>query len=359
LEQDIDRTLQPHSAPLTGWTATLEVNVNRPGVPVKNVVGVLEGSGPLAQETVVLGAHYDHLGYGGFGSLARNKDREGAIHHGADDNGSGTTTLIELARRFAQRPNRQGRRLVFMAFTGEESGLFGSAHYCKEPLFPLADTVAMINLDMVGRLRPDKESHKEKLTVYGTGSAKTFDGLLESVNKKYDFQLQKIASGEGPSDQQSFYFKNIPVLFFFTGDHADYHKPTDTVDKINVAGMGHIADLVEDLVEHLETVPERPEFVKVPRRPGSGGRMRGGPTLGIMPEYGAEGDGVLVGGVIEGRPAAKAGFKEGDRIVEMAGKPVKNLEVYMALMAGHKKGDVFDIGILRDGRKMTLQVTLE
>jgi hypothetical protein len=223
----------------------------------------------------------------------------------------------------------------------------------------LADTVAMINLDMVGRLRPDKESHKDKLIVYGTGSANTFDGLLESVNKKYDFQFQKVASGEGPSDQQSFYLKNIPVLFFFTGDHPDYHKPTDTVDKINVAGMARVADLVDDLVGYLESVPERPTYVKVARRPGSGMRMGGGPRLGIMPEYGAEGDGVLVGGVVEGRPAAKAGFKEGDRIVEMAGKPVKNLEIYMALMAGHKKGDVFDIGILRDGRKVTLQVTLE
>ncbi len=359
LEQDIDRDLQPRSALLAGWTASLEINVSRPGIAVKNVVGVLEGLGPLAQETVVIGAHYDHLGYGGFGSLARNrKDKEGAIHHGADDNGSGTTALLELARRLGQRPNREGRRLVFIAFTGEESGLFGSAHYCKEPLFPLADTAAMINLDMVGRLRPDKESHKDKLIVYGTGSATSFDALLESVNKKYDFKFQKEPSGEGPSDQQTFYLKNVPVLFFFTGEHSDYHKPSDTVDKINMAGMARVADLVDDLITYLEAVPERPKFVKVPRKPGSGMRMRG-PTLGIMPEYGAEGDGVLVSGVLEGRPAAKAGLKEGDRIVELAGKTVKNLEGYMALMAGHKGGDVFEIGILRDGKRLTLKVALE
>lgn len=359
LEQDIDCDLEPRSAPLAGWTASLEVNVSRPGIAVKNVAGVLEGAGPLAQETVVIGAHYDHLGYGGLGSLARNRsEREGAIHHGADDNASGTTALIELARRFGEKPHREGRRLVFIAFTGEESGLFGSAHYCKEPLFPLADTVAMINMDMVGRLRPDRESNKDKLIVYGTGTATTFDALLESVNKKYDFKFQKEPGGEGPSDQQTFYLKNIPVLFFFTGEHADYHKPSDTADKINVPGMARVTDLVEEAIANLENVPERPKFVKVPRKAGGGMRMRG-PTLGIMPEYGTEGEGVVVAGVLEGRPAARAGLKEGDRIVELAGKAVKNLEGYMALMAGHKGGDIFEVGVLRDGKKLMLKVTLE
>jgi hypothetical protein len=378
LEEDIDRDLRPRSGALAGWTANLEAHVSRSSVLVKNIVGVLEGSGPLAHETVIIGAHYDHLGYGGPGSLA-GKEKEGAIHHGADDNASGTTTLIELARRFGQARHKaapsaerlalsaprsalnvfSGRRLVFIAFTGEESGLFGSAHYCKEPLFPLADTVGMINLDMVGRLRPDPESHKDKLIVYGTGSATTFDSLLESTNKKYDFKLQKVPSGEGPSDHQSFYLKNVPVLFFFTGDHRDYHKPSDTADKINVPGMMRVANLVQELAGYLETVPERPQYVKVPRRPGGGTRMGGGPRLGIMPEYGADGDGVLVGGVVEGRPAAKAGVKEGDRIVEIAGKPVKNLEAYMALMAGHRRGDALDLGILREGKKVTLKITLE
>jgi hypothetical protein len=358
MEQDIDRDLRPRSAALAGWTIDLEVHVDRPGIPVKNIVGVLEGAGPLAQQTVVIGAHYDHLGYGGFGSLARNLKKP-TIHHGADDNGSGTTTLIELARRFGRIPNRQGRRLVFIAFTGEERGLFGSAHYCKEPIFPLTDTVAMLNMDMVGRLRPDKDSHKDKLIVYGTGSAPSFDALLESVNKKYDFKLQKIASGMGPSDQQSFYLKNIPVLFFFTGDHPDYHRPSDTADKINVAGMVRVADFVEDLVDNLESVPERPKYVRVPSPRGRGGMRMGGPRLGIMPEYGDDGEGVLLSGVVEGAAAAKAGLKEGDRIIEMAGKPVKNLEGYMALMAGQKKGDVLEVGILRDGKKVTLKVTLE
>jgi hypothetical protein len=371
LEQDIDRDLQPRSAALAGWTIHLEVHVSRAGIPVKNVVGVLEGSGPLAEETVVIGAHYDHLGYGDFGSLARRPTSptppseggaggvRGAIHHGADDNGSGTTALIELARRFGRMQGRPGRRLVFIAFTGEESGLFGSAHYCKEPLFPLADTVAMLNMDMVGRLRPDNDSHQDKLIVYGTGSATRFDALLESVNHKYDFKLQKVASGMGPSDQQSFYMKNIPVLFFFTGDHADYHRPSDTADKINVAGMARVADLVENLIVELQSVPERPKYVRVPSTRGPGGMRRGGPRLGIMPEYGDSGEGVLLSGVVEGAAAAKAGLKEGDRIVEMAGKPVKNLEAYMALMAGQKKGEFLEVAILRDGKRMTFKVALE
>src|SRR5262249_39723377 len=151
-----------------------------------------------------------------------------AIHHGADDNASGTTTLIELARRFGQTPDREGRRLVFIAFSGEELGLYGSVHYCKEPLYPLEETAAMLNLDMVGRLRPDADSGKDKLIVYGTGTAKTFDDLIETLNKKYDFKLQKVRTGTGPSDHASFYVKKVPVFFFFTGDHGDYHRPSDT-----------------------------------------------------------------------------------------------------------------------------------
>jgi len=231
LEKAIDRLLKPHSGPLTGWSVGMAVAVNRKIIPAKNVVGVLEGQGPHAQETVIIGAHYDHLGWGERGSLARLKTP--AIHHGADDNGSGTTTIIELARRLAQMPHRD-RRLVFIAFSGEERGLLGSAYYCKHPLFPLANTVAMVNLDMVGRLRPDKETGKSKLQVHGIGTAKNFNSLMDDLNKSFDFKFQKVASGFGPSDHASFYAKNIPVLFFFTGDHPDYHRPSDTADKINI-----------------------------------------------------------------------------------------------------------------------------
>jgi hypothetical protein len=357
VEHDIDRDLKPHSRELTGWTADVDVSVWRAknALRLKNVVGVLEGSGPLKDETVVIGAHYDHLGYGGFGSLASTKKM--AIHHGADDNGSGATAIMELARRFGAAPRREGRRLLFIAFSAEESGLFGSEAYCKEPLFPLESTTAMINLDMVGRLARDRNTGKDRLTVYGTGTAKTFDGLIEALNKKYDFQLKKVATGIGPSDQMSFYNKKVPVFFLFTNDHADYHRPTDTADKINVPGMRRVVDLTDELAAYLATVPQRPEYVKVAGPSMSPGVS--GPRLGIRPDYGDDGEGVLLGGVSDGAPAAKAGLKEGDRIVEIAGQPVKSLEGYMVLMRNHKVGDTIDVTVLRAKEKKVFKVKLE
>jgi hypothetical protein len=353
LERDIDRELKPRSVDLRGWMAHIETNVRRPKIEIKNVVGFLEGEGPKANETIVIGAHYDHLGMGELGSLARS--REPAIHHGADDNGSGTSTIMELARRFGQMPKRE-RRLLFIAFTGEERGLLGSAYYCKNPLFPLEDTITMVNLDMVGRLRQDNATSKEKLTIYGTGTAKSFDKLVDQINEEYDFKLQKVAGGFGPSDHSSFYAKNIPVFFFFTGDHPDYHRPSDTADKINVAGMRKVADMTDSLVVHLLKTPERPEYVKVAGRASMGPRVSGIPTIGIRPGYGEETEGVLLEGVTEDGPAAKAGLKTGDRIVEIGGQAVKNIESYMVVMGKFKKGDTIEMSIIRDGKKQTVKV---
>ena len=364
LEGEIDRNLKPHSVELEGWKASLEVNVSRQRSAVKNVIGVLEGSGDLAGQTIIIGAHYDHLGYGGrgSGSLAKDPDSK-EIHHGADDNGSGTTTILELARHFGAMKDRQGRRLVFIAFTGEESGLLGSEYYCKHPVYPLADTAAMINLDMVGRLRADMETHKDKLVVYGTSTGKGFDDLVTGLNKKFDFQMQKVpgilmVNERSSSDHATFYQKKIPVLFFFTGNHPDYHRPSDTADKVNVAGMRKIAELVEDIAEDLATAKDRPEYVKV-NTPSSGGASMRGPRLGIMPSYGDEGEGVLLEGVRDGSPADKAQLKEGDRIIELNGKAVKNLEAYMVLMSTQKKGDTLEVTILRAGKKETVKVKLE
>jgi hypothetical protein len=356
IEGDIDRDLQPRSRALTGWTAGADISVWRAknALKLKNVVGVLDGSGPLADETVIIGAHYDHVGYGGPNSLANLKKM--AIHHGADDNGSGTTSILELARRFGAIPRREGRRLVFMTFSAEESGLFGSEAYCRDPPFPLEKTAAMINLDMVGRLTKDRDTGKDRLTVYGTGTAKTFDALIESLNKKYDFQLKKVPSGLGPSDQMTFYEKKIPVFFFFTNDHADYHRPSDTADKINVPGMRRIVDLTEDLAAQLAIAP-RPEYVQVAGPKPSGGVS--GPRLGIRPDYGDDKEGVLLSGVSEGLPAAKAGLKEGDRIVELAGQPVKSLEGYMAIMGGQKAGSTIEVAVIRGKDRQVFKVKLE
>jgi hypothetical protein len=353
VELAINRDLKPHSTPLAGWTAMLDVKVKRTTLTVKNVIGVLEGSGPLAQETLVIGAHYDHVGYGGpgSGSLA---PKTTAIHHGADDNGSGTTAMLELARRFSTQKDRQGRRLVFMAFTAEESGLIGSRYYTKrQPLFGLKDTVAMVNLDMVGRLRPDAKTGKDKVLIEGSGTAKGFDAMLEKLNP--GFQFSKKPGGNGPSDHDSFYNAGIPVVFMWTGTHPDYHRPTDTADKINVAGMDRIVDFAEKVVKSIDGDPRRPEFTPVASTfAPSGGK--GGPRLGIMPDYDAEKPGVLVSAVSKGGPADQAGLKSGDLIVGIAGRPVTNMNTYMAIMGQQTAGATIEVSVMRDGKKMALKV---
>ncbi|MFO0840981.1 MAG: M28 family peptidase [Gemmataceae bacterium] len=353
IEKAIDHDLKPRSRELPGWSARLAVERKADAIPLRNVVGVLDGSGPLANETVVVGAHYDHLGYGGPSSNAPSKKR--AIHLGADDNGSGTTAMMELARRFADQRQRQGRRLVFIAFSGEELGLFGSAHYCKEPVFPLADTASMFNLDMVGRLTKDKETGLDRVLTEGHGTAKGFKELIDGQAKKRGFLLKSQESGFGPSDHASFCGKKVPVLFVWTGVHEDYHKPSDTADKINLEGMRRVVDMGEEIVERLATMA-RPAFVEVKGAPI--GRPSSGPRLGIRPGYGGE-EGVEVESVTSGGAAEKAGMQGGDRIVEIAGKPVKNINEYMQAMATRKKGDKIDVIVIRAKERKTLKVNLE
>ncbi|MFO0929368.1 MAG: M28 family peptidase [Gemmataceae bacterium] len=354
IEKEIDRTLKPASRALTGWTAKLHVERKTDAVALKNVVGVLEGNGPLANETVVVGAHYDHLGYGGPSSLAPGKKR--AIHHGADDNASGTTAMLELARQFAAMPQRQGRRLVFVAFSGEELGLFGSAHYCKNPPFPLKDTAAMYNLDMVGRLRKDDKTGQLRLLTEGHGTAAPFKELIDNQAKKRGFTLSSKASGFGPSDHASFAGKKVPVLFVWTGVHPDYHRPTDTADKINLDGMRRIVEMSEEIVTSLTQMP-KPAFIEVKGEPT--GRPSSGPRLGIRPGYGGDAEGVEVEGVVAGGAADRGGVKEGDRVVGIAGKPVKNLNTYMQAMAVQKAGTTIDVDVIRKGTKVSLKVKLD
>ncbi|MFL5329029.1 MAG: M28 family peptidase [Gemmataceae bacterium] len=358
LEEQIDKNLKPISQALAGCTA--EFAVEHTQVGIKNVVGVLPGAGPLADETVIIGAHYDHLGYGGTNSLSPAQ-RE--IHHGADDNASGTTSLLELARRFGAIKNRQGRRLVFMAFTGEEIALLGSAHYCKNPIFPLDKTVAMVNMDMVGRLREDKDTHKDKLDVGGTGTAKQFDTMIDNLAQKYDISAKKSSGGMGPSDHQSFFMKELPVLFLFTGVHADYHRPSDTWDKINYEGMARIVDMSEEIVSQIAVMNPKPEFVNDAGvfSPFGGTPRAGGPRLGVMPDYNFSGEGMRVDGVTSGGAAGKGGMKAGDRIVEIDGKPVRNVTTYMEVMEKVKPGQEISVTVLRGKdateEKITLKVT--
>ena len=365
LERQIDGDLKPRSAPLNGWTLSARVEIERKVIATRNVVGVLEGAGPLAGETVVVGAHYDHLGHGGIrsGSLAFLSTD---IHNGADDNASGTAMVIELARRLARRPDPLARRVVFVAFSGEERGLLGSKHYVEHPPFPLATTVLMANFDMVGRL-----NGKNELTLYGTGTTPGLDALVEALGKSGGFTVKKIAEGHGPSDQESFYLKNIPVVFSFTGgSHRDVPPPcSDDTDRINFAGMERIADFSELVLLDVARRPQRPEFVKVERRHGGGapggdhatgdpGRASVSAYLGTIPAYDDDTKGVKLEGVREGSPAEKGGLKGGDVIVGFGGKPVATIYDYTESLGRYKPDDIVEVVVKRDGKETTLKVTL-
>ena len=371
LEEAIDKDNAPRSLALTGWSATGEVTITKQETNARNVVGVLEGSGPLAEETVVVGAHYDHLGTGQQQGSLGGAAARGKVHFGADDNGSGTTGLMELARRYGAMKDRVGRRIVFIAFSGEELGLLGSVHYCKEPTFPLDKTAFMLNMDMIGRSIEvdDGGKMKDRLVVYGHGTGEGFEKYIDDTNKKYDFKLFKIPGGLGPSDHDSFYRKKIPVMFFFTGTHKDYHRPTDTPDKINVRAMKKVTDMAETVMTHFATEPERPKYLVArggwedpteerrgtPAPSASRAKM---PKLGIMPgNYEEEDKGVLVEEVSPGGAAEKAGLKAGDLIIDIGGKPVKNINGYMTILAGQKAGVEIEVTVMRKKEKVTVKAT--
>jgi hypothetical protein len=350
LEKEIDNGPTPKSRVLTGWRVVGETSVERQEVEVKNVVGVLEGEGTHADESIVLGAHYDHLGMGGAGSAA---PRVHEIHNGADDNASGTSVLVEVARHLAGRGKKLPRRLVFIAFTGEERGLIGSARYVRNPLFPLASTVAMLNMDMVGRLQD------QKLIVHGTGTASEFDGLADRFGKQFGFQVTKKPSGFGPSDHSSFYGAKVPVLFFFTGSHKDYHRPSDDVDKLNVAGMRRVGDLVADVAIALAEAPDRPHYQEVQ---GGGETLGGGgdrPYFGSIPDFAQEEPGYALTGVTKGGPAERAGIKAGDIIIQFGDSKIGNLEDFDSALRKFKAGDKVPVVVKRGAQPVKLEVTLD
>ncbi len=261
--------MKPQSRDLRGWTLSGEFAIERNELKTKNVIGVLEGYGPHADETVVIGGHYDHLGRGGLmsGSLAFLSHD---IHNGADDNASGTAMVLELARRMGARRDPPPRRIVFMAFSAEERGLLGSQYYVEHPLIPLSSTVMMFNCDMVGRLNEKKE-----LTMIGTGTSPGFDDLVKVLGKSAALEIKTVSGmtdGFGGSDHQSFYPKGIPVLFAFTGLHREYHRPSDDANLINYPGMARIADYLELLVLDVVRRPERPAFTRMSQGAGRGGR---------------------------------------------------------------------------------------
>lgn len=345
-----------------------------------NVIGILDGRDRvLKNEAIVIGAHYDHLGRGGQGSLAANSTD---IHHGADDNASGTAAIIELARQFA-KDKKNKRTIIFIAFSGEEDGLFGSKYYVNNPVFPLDKTIAMINLDMVGRLKDDK------MTIGGIGTASEWKALVESKNlavakapalvagngtgiegiksqsptftptfigkSSAPFVLQLNEDGFGPSDHSSFYGKKVPVLFFFTGTHLDYHKPSDTADKINYLGLQRIVAYVAAIAKAVDENPQRPTYA-VAKSANTGGRTGFSISLGTIPTYADSTDGMVLDGVRDNSPASRAGLKAGDKMIKLAGKEVKNVYDYTAIL-GEMKPDVeYEVVVIRGGETLTLKI---
>jgi len=343
LEKDIDRDLKPRSGVIPNWTAAIKTNVTRTIHKCKNVVGVLEGAGPLANETVCISAHYDHLGIKGGNTM----------YPGADDNGSGTTGIMELARRFAALKDRQGRRLVFMLFSGEERGLLGSRHYCnKEPLFPLENTAAVVNIDMIGRYRDDVP-----LTAEGFDTGVGMQELLDKLNADYKFKLKIDKSIYYRSDQASFYDKKVPGLFFFTGFHPEYHKPGDTVDKINFAGMAKIIAMTEKLVASLSAGP-RPHYIQLEPIQAKKGGAGSAPKLKIGIDFNDESNmGALVEFVTAGGAGDKGGLKVGDRITAIKGVPTPNFAAYTAAMRQQKANVAVELSVMRGGKELKLTVT--
>ncbi len=405
-----------HNEPVEGdWFA--RVKVNTPGgagvllslttdivhknAPASNVVGVLEGSDPkLKDEVIVIGAHYDHLVRGGEGSLA---PREGEIHHGADDNASGTAGLLELARLFSRERERMRRTIVFVAFGGEEEGLIGSSFYVQHPARPLAQTVAMVNMDMIGRLKDGA------LTVGGVGTADVWRDWLARANgtssmkvkagamptqegappsevrdasggatpSRMDnslttgagadghavataasaerFQLRTNEDGYGPSDHSSFYSKQVPVLFFFTGSHEDYHKPSDTADRVNYEGEARVLEFVREIVYDLQDADKRPVYA-VAKSDGPTRSMSFRVSLGTIPSYADSTDGLKLDGVREGSPAQAAGLAAGDVIVKLAGRDVRNVYDYTQALSEMKAGQEYEVELMRSGRRLTLKI---
>lgn len=319
-------------------------------LPSQNVVAMLAGTDPvLRNQYVVIGAHFDHLGRSTEGAL--DPEAGDAIRNGADDNASGTAAVMELARLFRATPTR--RSLMFVNFTGEEEGLLGSAYFVDHSPVALDSIDAMMNFDMVGRLK------NQRLIVYGVGTGTEFPALLDSANAG---RLKVFGQGDGfgPSDQSSFYAKNIPVLFFFTDLHEDYHRATDDVAKINAGGEATVVDIAEQVIRDVANRPGRITFFRVPAKPTVASSSSGSDVyFGSIPDM-AAGDikGERVTGVTAGSPADLGGLKAGDVVVEFGGIEVSDLETYSAALYAHKAGDVVKVVVIRDGQRLTLTVTL-
>lgn len=311
-----------------------------------NLVGYIDNQ---AANTIIIGAHYDHLGLGvESGSLDANPQNK--IHNGADDNASGVAGVLELARYFQTNKIKEAYNFLFLCFSGEELGLYGSKYFTENPTIDLSKVNYMINLDMVGRLNPDSKN----LTVSGSGTSAAFEPLLKSLSND-KVQIKTDSSGMGPSDHTSFYLKNIPVLHFFTGSHSDYHKPTDDWDKINAEGEKEVLNIIIRLVEKLD---KQPKLAFLPTKNKSMSSSRSFKvTMGVMPSYSSTEEGLKVDGVTDGKPAQKAGILTGDVIVQIGDYPIKDIQAYMDALGKFEKGQTVPVKVKRGGEVVMVSVT--
>jgi hypothetical protein len=353
LKQKIDGAERPASLALSNVRISLAVTLEEVRERTENVVAMIPGSDPgLKDEHMVIGAHYDHLGFGHFGTP--DSSSEGKIHHGADDNASGTAVLLRVAEELARSEPRPRRTIVFAAFSGEELGLHGSRHYTNHPPLPLSSAKAMLNLDMVGRLRDNR------VTVFGARSGNETSAIVAEEARRLGLEIRE-SDGIGRSDNISFYNKKVPALHFFTGSHADYHRPSDTWEKLNYEGMSRIAELVLATARRIADSSEPLQFVALPSRSPAGGAGESVPFatyLGSIPDYDGDGQGVRLAGVSPGSPAALAGLRRGDVITEFAGAKIHNIEDLVAQLGTKRAGDEVEIVILRASLRQTLKATL-
>ena len=351
-EESIDKDLRPRSFALPeSLQVNLTADLERETRTVRNVAAYLPGETP---EYVIIGAHYDHLGLGEQHSLAPSK--AGTVHPGADDNASGTAGVLELARSFAAQP-KQKRGILFLSFTGEELGLLGSSFWANHPELPLANAVAMINLDMIGRPRDSK------IYIGGALTGSTLRTVVGQAVAKHRLKADYSGSNEaGASDHASFASKQVPALFFFSGLHGDYHKPSDTWEKIDAPAAAEVLRVVADVAQELMTAPDRPQFVRVaPLRPMGrvGGEQAGDrPWFGSVPDFGEVPQGVRFADVQEGSPARNAGLRAGDILTEFDGKPIQNLYDCTYALRAHKPGDEVTVKVLRGEQTIQAKVVL-
>jgi aminopeptidase YwaD len=353
LENIIKTTKKPASKVIPEHSMNIQVSLSEKKVQTSNVIGYIPGKDPSKKnEMIVIGAHFDHLGWGGEGSGTLASTKERAIHHGADDNASGTAGMIETAEAIVKNP--LNRPIMFIGFTAEERGLLGSAHFVKNPTIGLDSIAMMINMDMIGRLKDGK------LNVGGIGTSSQFKSIIDSIGKKQALTLSFTEDGFGPSDHASFYGKEKPVLFFFTGLHSDYHRPSDTWEKINYDGESTIVQMVLQTLDAIDSKEQKPDYIKVKSSAQPGQAMSFKVSLGITPDYSDHPKGMRITGVREGGAGEKAGLLADDIIVKLGSTVIKNVYDYTFALGKFKAGDSTNITVLRgprEDKEVELQVT--